>query len=219
MVRRRSRRSLEGDVLHTRTELRGHALRASRFPAGEDVHSPNPFLARRFGPHGTAWARQIPLLRSGLFELGPRHVYRGRDTASAPVVPLGEDRSEAAVPFQFRWVAMRVFSLSGSTPSRKQTSPLRLHSRAWLPRGLNSLPGAVSTGRTVQLLTSSDHAHTTVVSIRSASDRLEAPRVDALVDCSDRRVCGCLDSFDASLACVSARADNNFAFGATRQCG
>ena len=46
--------------------------------------------------------------------------------------------------------------------------------RAWPPRALNSLPGAVSTGRTVQLLTSSDHAHTTVVSIGSVSDRLEA---------------------------------------------
>jgi hypothetical protein len=61
-------------------------------------------------------------------------------------------------------------------------------------RALNSLPGAVSTRRTVQLLTSDDHTLTTVVSTRSASDRLEAPRADALVDCSDRRVRGCLDS-------------------------
>ena len=37
-----------------------------------------------------------------------------------------------------------------------------------------------------------DNAHTTVVSIRSASERREAPRVDALVDCPYRRVCGCL---------------------------
>ena len=66
--------------------------------------------------------------------------------------------------------------------------------RAWPPRALNSLPDAVSTGRTVQLLTSSDHAHTTVVSIRSVSDRLEAPRADALVDCSDRRVRGSVGS-------------------------
>jgi hypothetical protein len=65
---------------------------------------------------------------------------------------------------------------------------------AWRPRALNSLSGAVSTGRTVQLLTSRDHSHTTVVSSQSTSDRLEAPRLDALVDCSDRRVCGCLDS-------------------------
>ncbi len=52
--------------------------------------------------------------------------------------------------------------------------------RAWPARALNSLPGAVSTGRTVRLITSSDHPHTTVVSIRSASDRRQAPRVDAL---------------------------------------
>jgi hypothetical protein len=65
---------------------------------------------------------------------------------------------------------------------------------AWPARALNSLPGAVSTRRTVQLLTSDDHALTTVVSIRSASDRLEAPSADALVVCSDRRVCVCLDS-------------------------
>ena len=39
---------------------------------------------------------------------------------------------------------------------------------------------------------------TTVVSIRSASDRLEALRVDALVDCSYRRVLRCLDSSASS---------------------
>jgi hypothetical protein len=50
-------------------------------------------------------------------------------------------------------------------------------------------------GPSFQLLTSSDHALTTVVSIRSGSDRLEAPRADALIDCSDRRFCGCLDSW------------------------
>jgi hypothetical protein len=54
--------------------LERHALGASRFPAGEDVQSPNLFLARRCEPHGTFWGRQIPLLRSGLFELGPRQV-------------------------------------------------------------------------------------------------------------------------------------------------
>ena len=63
---------------------------------------------------------------------------------------------------------------------------------AWPARALKSLPGDVSTGRTLQLLTSSDHAHAAVVLIRSASDRLEAPRADALVDCSERRICGSL---------------------------
>ncbi len=66
--------------------------------------------------------------------------------------------------------------------------------RAWPARALNSLPGAVSTGRPVRLLTSSNPAHATVVLIRSDSDRRQAPRVDALVDCSYRRVCGCLNS-------------------------
>jgi hypothetical protein len=66
--------------------------------------------------------------------------------------------------------------------------------RAWPARALNLLIGAVSTRWAVQLLTSSDHAHTTVVSTRSPSDRLEGPRADALVDYSDRRVRGCLDS-------------------------
>ena len=37
--------------------------------------------------------------------------------------------------------------------------------------------------RDFQLLTSSDHSHTTVVSIRSAADRIAAPRADALFDC------------------------------------
>jgi hypothetical protein len=38
----------------------GHALRASLFPVGEDVRSLNPFIAKRFGPGGDAWARQVP---------------------------------------------------------------------------------------------------------------------------------------------------------------
>ncbi len=40
---------------------------------------------------------------------------------------------------------------------------------------------------------------TTVVSIRSVSDRLETQRLDAQVDCSDRRLLGCLDSPQARL--------------------
>ncbi len=56
-------------------------------------------------------------------------------------------------------------------------------------KGLYELsPSSVAWTRTPG--TSSDHAHKTVVSIRSARDRLEAPRADALVDSSDRRVCG-----------------------------
>ncbi len=66
--------------------------------------------------------------------------------------------------------------------------------RAWPVRALDSLPGAASRGRTVQLLTSRDHSHTTVVSIRSASDRRQAPRVDALFDCSPTSSWEFLDS-------------------------
>ena len=60
------------------------------------------------------------------------------------------------------------------------------------PRVLNAISGAVSIARTVRLLTSSDHPHTTVVSIRARSDRIEARsgKVDALADCSHRRVRG-----------------------------
>ena len=48
--------------------------------------------------------------------------------------------------------------------------------RAWPARALNALPGAVSTGRTVQLVTSSDHARTPVILMASVSDRPEGPR-------------------------------------------
>jgi len=67
--------------------------------------------------------------------------------------------------------------------------------RPWPPCALHSLPGPVSPGRTTQLLTSTDHAHTTVVSICSVSDRLEAPRADALVHCCEQWVHRCLNSY------------------------
>jgi hypothetical protein len=83
-------------------------------------------------------------------------------------------------------------------PARRRAVNRHLHYAfthgPWPPRALNSLPDAISTGRTFQLLTSSDHADTTVVSIRSASDRLKDSSVDSLVDCSYRRVLGCLES-------------------------
>jgi hypothetical protein len=43
---------------------KGHALRASLFPVGKDVHIINPFTVRRFGPSGNAWARQGPIAKS-----------------------------------------------------------------------------------------------------------------------------------------------------------
>ena len=55
-------------------------------------------------------------------------------------------------------------------------------------------PAPSRTGRTVQPVTSNGDENTTVVSVRSAHDRFEAPRVDALAACSDRGDCGCLDS-------------------------
>jgi hypothetical protein len=55
-------------------------LRASRFPADEGIYSPNPFLAGRFQPHGTAWTlpgmteRSFGALVSGGSEDGRRTV-------------------------------------------------------------------------------------------------------------------------------------------------
>ena len=42
----------------------------------EAVHNRNPFIAKRFGSPGNAWARLIPLSRGRMFELGPPHVPR-----------------------------------------------------------------------------------------------------------------------------------------------
>jgi hypothetical protein len=61
-----------------RNRRKGHALRASLFPVGEGVHRLNPIMAKRFGPPGNAWARQIRLSRSRSFELGTRHAHRAR---------------------------------------------------------------------------------------------------------------------------------------------
>src|SRR6202795_909976 len=47
---------------------------ASYCPAGEDVRSPNPLIARRFGSHGNSWARQIALWQSRKFEFGQCYV-------------------------------------------------------------------------------------------------------------------------------------------------
>ncbi len=78
----------------------------------------------------------------------------------------------------------------------KQTSPIRVPQGAWPPRALNSRPGPSrhrQANRTTSHLKRS-RTKTTVVSIRSASDRLETQRLDAQVDCSYRRFLGCLDS-------------------------
>jgi hypothetical protein len=52
-------------------------------------------------------------------------------------------------------------------PARRRDSQQHFHyaftQGAWPSRALNSPPDTVSTGRTVRLLTSSDHAHATVV--------------------------------------------------------
>jgi hypothetical protein len=53
-----------------RTRRKGHALRAIRFPGGEDEQRPNPFISSMFGRPGNACARQIPRLRSRSVELG-----------------------------------------------------------------------------------------------------------------------------------------------------
>ena len=97
-------------IIHRPASSMAPTLKGSSRPPWSCPRDISPLIARRFEPHGTAWARQIPRLRSGFFELGPRHVPRGRDAASARVVRKGEVRSGAAVPFQLRWVAMRDFS-------------------------------------------------------------------------------------------------------------
>ena len=53
---------VSGDLREKRRrgqERNGHALCASLFPAGEDLHSLNPFIARWLGPSGTVWVRQV----------------------------------------------------------------------------------------------------------------------------------------------------------------
>ena len=58
-------------------------------------------------------------------------------------------------------------------------------------------------GETFNLVTSSDHADTTVVLSRSVSNRLETPGLDALVDSSYRRDRRCLDSW-RDLGCLDS---------------
>jgi hypothetical protein len=58
-------------------------------------------------------------------------------------------------------------------------------------------PAPSRRGEPVNFATLSDHAHATVVSMRSVSDRLEALRAGALVDCCDRQIRGCLNSSPA----------------------
>jgi hypothetical protein len=47
-------------------------------------------------------------------------------------------------------------------------------------------PGVALTGRIVQLLPSSDHAHATIVPMSSVPERSAASRADVLANCSDR---------------------------------
>ena len=49
-------------------------------------------------------------------------------------------------------------------------------------------------GEPFNLVTSSDHAHTTVVLRRSVSGRLESPRANPVLHCSGRRIYGCLNA-------------------------
>ena len=48
-------------------------------------------------------------------------------------------------------------------------------------------------GEPLNLVRSSDHAHTTAVLRRSVSDRLDSLRADPVLRCACRRVCGCLN--------------------------
>ena len=64
---------------------------------------------------------------------------------------------------------------------------LSLEELSGRPAGaLNPRPGVALTGRIVQLLPSSDHAHATVDSMTSVPERSAASRADVLANCSDR---------------------------------
>ena len=75
---------------------------------GEDVQSPNPFIGRRLGPPDNAWVWQIPLLRSRLFELKPRHVPRRWDAASVPIAYWGTTVLGPPYLYQYSWVFSRL---------------------------------------------------------------------------------------------------------------
>ena len=95
------------------------------------------------------------------------------------------------------WILDRLRDLAGlfAIEVCGYSVPGRFHSKsaAGLRAHLVARRRADRTGRTVQRLTSSDHAHTMVILKSSVSDRLGAPRAGALAGWSDRRVHGCLN--------------------------
>jgi hypothetical protein len=54
------------------------------------------------------------------------------------------------------------------------------------PGALNPRPGVALTGRIVQLLPSSDHAHATIIPMSSVPERNTASKADVLANCSDQ---------------------------------
>ena len=76
-------------------------------------------------------------------------------------------------------------------PSKDTSIRLPLEESGRLPHSTHCLVPSRQ-GEPFDLVTSSDHAHTTVVLRRSVSDRLESPRADPLLHCSGRRIYGCL---------------------------
>ena len=170
----------------------GRRIRSSRavggsFKSANEYGTSPTSQARPRTMRGSRGNRPLRPLESSAETKGSRRIgepFKHAAGRSSSLVDAAACRSrrwfqcKAAVRTAFVWA-------TGSTPSRQQTSPLRFHSRTRPPHALNSLPGADSTGRTVRLLTSSDPAQKTVVEIRSAANRLEAPRADALV-CLER---------------------------------
>ncbi len=73
---------------------------ASPFPVGEDVRGLNPFIARRFGPSGNAWPRQVPPLRRRVFGLGRRHLFRVRKDVHHDAISHACVSLRDAWPFQ-----------------------------------------------------------------------------------------------------------------------
>jgi Transposase IS116/IS110/IS902 family len=107
-------------------------------------------MAKRFGPPGNAWARQIRLSRSRSFELGTRYAHRARKDR------LEKERhynaaSHACVRLCDACLSTDLSSWAGISPGNEQSAGKRLRNRTtrknrWLRRALTEAAWAL--GRT-----------------------------------------------------------------------
>ena len=158
----------------------GRELRADKRGAIPDHLAP---IVERLGLNRSNWVETV----RGFGRLFKQAAGRSSSLVDAAAAAAGSKARRRLEPPLYRPPARR----------RAVNRHLRQAStrRPWPPCALHSLPGPVSPGQTTQLLASTDHAHTTVVSIRSVSDRLEAPRADALVHCCEQWVHLCLNFY------------------------